>query len=51
MARRLNAPRSANSASTPVKANNSPPSDFHPWYPFLTRYAPAKYGLNAFNTE
>lgn len=51
MARRLNAPRSANSASTPVNANNSPPRDFHPWYPFLTRYAPAKYGLNAFNTE
>lgn len=32
-----NAPRSANRASTPVKASRIPPRDFHPSLPFLTK--------------
>lgn len=47
----LNAPRSANKASTPVKASKIPPSDLHPAVLLRTRYFPAKYGENAFSTE
>jgi len=37
IARMLKAPRSANIASTPVKASRIPPSDFQPSVPFRTR--------------
>ena len=48
---RLKAPRSANSASQPVNASRIPPKLFQPSVPLRTRYAPAKYGLNALSTE
>src|SRR6266480_5774628 len=51
IARFEKAPRSAKSASTPVKARSIPPSDFHPSVLLRTKYRPAKYGENAFNTE
>jgi hypothetical protein len=38
----LKAPRSAKSASTPVKASSKPPRDRHPSVLLRTKYLPAK---------
>jgi hypothetical protein len=35
----------------PVKQRRIPPKDFQPSVLFRTKYSPAKYGENAFNTE
>lgn len=50
IARRLKAPRSANRASTPVKAKSMPPKLFQPSILFRVKYCPAYPGENALNT-
>lgn len=51
MALRLNAPRSANKASTPVKANRTPPSIRQPSVLLRIKNVKAKPGEKAFKTE
>ena len=48
---RLKAPRSANNASTPVKASSMPPSDLQPSVLLRRKKSMAKYGEKAFKTE